>query len=219
MTIQRQLFDRVAVCSARVSANNYFSVTQKDIDSTDLEPGDNVRVRLSRADLDREVKPRDSDIYSSTLQKSNQVYIPSDTRDKLELETGDIVKYIVVPTKSFPGFQDGPVRDRAKDIVGDDDEEDEDMEPDRPERETSSAEIDSSPMQKTGQVTIPAGVMDKMGLLQGDTVLATIQWQGEDISVNKDIGTGNRITINADEREQLGIEPGDEPTIRLAVFA
>jgi hypothetical protein len=57
-----------------------------------------------------------------------------------------------------------------------------------------------------------------MGLIQGDTVLATIKWQGDDISANKDIGSGNRIIITKDQRDELGLEPGDEPTIRLAVF-
>lgn len=217
MTLQRQLFNRVAICSGRVAANNYFSVTQKDIDSTSLEPGDNVRVRISRADLDRELTPRDSDIYDSTLQKSNQIYIPKDTREKLELETGDIIKYIAIPSDSFPGLKDGPVRERAKNLVTDDGDETE-TESERPERQTTSAVVDSSTMQKTGQVTIPADTIDKMGLIQGDTVLTTIKWRGEDVTANKDIGTGNRITIKSDEREKLDIEPGDEPTIRLAVF-
>jgi bifunctional DNA-binding transcriptional regulator/antitoxin component of YhaV-PrlF toxin-antitoxin module len=219
VTIQRQLLDRVALCSARVSANNYFSVTKKDVESTALEAGDEVRVRLSRTDLDRDLQPRDSDVYDSTLQKSNQVYIPADTRDKLDLETGDIVKYIVVPSKAFPGFKDGPLRNKAKDIVnGGSEEETEDGGTERPERESMSETITGMSMQKTGQVTVPADTMDKMGLLQGDTVFVMIKWQDESLTANKDIGTGNRITINKEERNELGIEPGDEPTMRISVF-
>lgn len=217
MTLQGQMFERVAICTSRVAANDYFSVTQKDIDSTTLEAGDNVRVRVTKVDLDRQIQPRDSDIYDSTLQKSNQIYIPKDTRDKLDLQTGDLIKYVVIPKKSFPGIQDGPVRDKAKQVVNGGSEDEEEQEDDRPERETSNATF-SGPMATTGQVTVPADVMDKMGLLQGDTVLATIMWQGDDLTRNKDIGTGNRITINKDEREQLGLEKGDTPQIRLAVF-
>lgn len=218
VTLQRQIFDRVAICTARVSANNYFSVTQKDVDSTNLEAGDNVRVRVTRADLDRDLKPMDSDIYDSTLQKSNQVYLPSDTRDKLDLETGDTIKYLVVPSKSFPGVQDGPVREKAKELVGDGTDEEAEETQERPERESKSEVVEGMSMQKTGQVTIPAGTMEKMGLLQGDTLFVMIKWQGESLTANKDIGTGNRITINKDEREQLGIEPGNEPTLRISVF-
>lgn len=215
MSLQGQLFERFAVCSARVAANNYFSVAKSDIETTDLEAGDNVRVMLIKPDPDNQIQGRDRDVYDNTLQKSNQVYIPKDTREKLDLETGDNVKYIVVPKKSFPGLQDGPVREKAKEVINGGSEDETEIE--RPERETSSATF-TGPMQKTGQVTVPSDVMDRMGLLQGDTVLATIMWQGEDISRNKDIGTGNRITINKDEREELGLEPGDEPQVRIAVF-
>jgi len=219
VTIQRQLLDRVALCSARVSANNYFSVTKKDVESTALEAGDEVRVRLSRTDLDRDLQPRDSDVYDSTLQKSNQVYIPADTRDKLDLETGDIIKYIVVPSKAFPGFKNGPLRNMAKDVVnGGSEEQTEDKATERPERQSFSENVSGMSMQKTGQITIPADTMDKMGLLQGDTVFVMIKWQDELLTANKDIGTGNRITINKQERNELGIEPGDEPTIRISVF-
>lgn len=216
MTVQGQLFERVAICSARVSANNYFSVSQKDIDSSNLEAGDDVRVRLTKVGEDSGASPLDSDVYDSTLQKSNQVYIPADTRDKLNLETGSIVKYVVIPKKSFPGLQDGPIREKAKDLVGGGSES-EGGESERPERQTNNATF-STPMQKTGQVTVPADVMNSMGLLQGDTVLATINWKGDSLNRNKDIGTGNRITISKDEREELGLEPGDEPEVRLAVF-
>lgn len=218
VTIQRQIFDRIAVCSARVSANNYFSVSKKDVESSTLEPGDQLRIRITRTDLDRKIKPMDSYTYSNTLQKSNQVYLPSDARDKLDLETGDIIKYAIIPKKSFPGFNEGPLRDRVKDLFAGSEDEPEQDETQRPEGETTSATFENSTMQKTGQVTVPSEIMKKVGLLQGDTVLATIKWQGEDISVNKDIGTGNRITISKDEREQLGLEPGDEPTVRIAYF-
>jgi bifunctional DNA-binding transcriptional regulator/antitoxin component of YhaV-PrlF toxin-antitoxin module len=168
--------------------------------------------------IDAEVddfQPRDRDIYDSTLQKSNQVYIPVSTREKLDLEVGDLVKYIVVPKDSFPGLQDGPIREAARNAVSDDEDEDEDQ---RPERETTNASF-SGPMQKTGQVTVPADVMDRMGLVQGDTVTATVEHEGDDTTISTDIGTGNRIIIPKDKREQLGLEAGDEPQIMLAVFA
>jgi bifunctional DNA-binding transcriptional regulator/antitoxin component of YhaV-PrlF toxin-antitoxin module len=219
MTLSRRLIEQIAICSSRVSANNYFSVTAKDVDSVGIEAGEEVRVILIRTDLEGDLKPRDRDIYTSKLQKSNQVYIPADTRDKLDLETGDIVKYLVMPKDTFPSLMDGPIRGAARDFLEIQEEPDETpvSEDDRPTRETTSAEFSAS-MQKTGQITVPKDVRERMGLLQGDMVLATIQWLGEDISANKDIGTGNRITINKDEREELGLEPGDEPTIRLAVF-
>jgi bifunctional DNA-binding transcriptional regulator/antitoxin component of YhaV-PrlF toxin-antitoxin module len=218
MTLSRRLVDNIAICSARVSANNYFTVSAQDVDSVGLEHGEEVRVVLVRTDLNGDVKPRDRDSYKSTLQKSNQVYIPASTRDKLDLGAGDIVKYVVISESTFPSLKDGPLRGKVSEFFEVTEAEDEtDTEQSRPERDTSSAEFSSS-MQKTGQTTVPAEVMEKMGLLEGDTVLATIKWQGEDISGNKDIGTGNRITITKSERDELGLEPGDEPTVRLAVF-
>jgi len=217
MTVQGQMFERVAICTARVAANNYFSVSQSDVRSTNLEAGDEVRVMLIKTDTEKTVNGRDRDVYDNTLQKSNQVYIPANTRDKLGLETGDIVKYVVVPKKSFPGIQGGPVRNKAREVINGGSEEKQEEEPDRPERQTSSDTF-TAPMQKTGQVTIPSDTREKMALLQGDTVFTTIRWQGKDITRNKDIGTGNRITITKDEREDLGLEPGDEPEMRIAVF-
>lgn len=217
MTVQGEVFERIAICTGRLAANNYFSVTQKDIDSTILEAGDELRVRVTKTNPNSSVDgPRDSDIYDATLQKSNQVFVPKSTRQKLDLETGDLLKYIVVPKKAFPGLQDGPVRDKARNVINGGTESE--QETDRPERETSSAEFSNRPMASTGQVTIPAEIMDKMGLMQGDLVMATIEWQGEDVTVNKNIGTGNRITIGKDQREELGLEKGDKPKIRLAVF-
>jgi len=222
MTLSRRLVDKIAVCTSRVSTNNYFSVSAKDVEAVDIEAGDELRVVLIRTDLDGEIKPRDRAVYESTLQKSNQVYVPADVRDKLDLQGGDLVKYIIVSKDAFPGLMDGPIRGKAKELFQRTEPEETESssgggEQERPERETSSAEFSAS-MQKTGQVTIPSEVMDKMGLLQGDMVLATVRWKGEDLSRNKDIGTGNRITITKSEREELGLVPGDDPTIRLAVF-
>lgn len=221
MTLSRRFVDKVAICSTRISANNYFSVSAKDVEATDLDAGDDVRVVLIRTDLDGDIKPRDRDVYENTLQKSNQIYVPASTRDKLDLEAGDIVKYVVIPKKAFPGVMDGPLRERLGDILEDTPDKNEDgsqQTQERPSRDTTSAEFSAS-MQKTGQITVPKEVRNKMGLIQGDTVLATIQWNGKDVSANKDIGSGNRIIITKDERQELGIEPGDEPTVRLAIFA
>jgi len=203
MTIQSRVFDRLAVCSARVTANNYFSVSKTDIESTDMEPGDQIRVRLSRTD---KAGPTDSDIYETSLQKSNQLYIPKDTREKLDLEAGDTIKYIAIPKKSFPGLSDGPVRDKLR---GDDTPPEEE----RPEREANSDTFSSSSMQKTGQLTVPADTMDTLGLLEGDDVSLIVSWEDRKINATKRIGTGKRITLSKEERQELGIEPGDEPEV------
>jgi len=222
MTLSRRFVEKVAICTSRLSSNNYFSVSAKDVEATDVEPGDEVRVMLIRTDLESDIKPRDRAVYKSTLQKSNQVYVPKDVREKLDLTDGDLIKYIMIPSTAFPGITDGPFREKFGDMFEAVEREDEtqdagETEEDRPKRQTSSAEFSAS-MQKTGQVTVPKEVRTKMGLIQGDTVLATISWKGNDMSVNKDIGTGHRITINKEERAKLGLEPGDNPDIRLAVF-
>jgi len=73
MTLSRRVVEKVAVCSTRLSTNNYISVSAKDVESVDMEAGDEVRVVLIRTDLDGDVKPRDRAVYENTLQKSNQV--------------------------------------------------------------------------------------------------------------------------------------------------
>lgn len=217
MTAQGQLFDRFAICSARLAANNYITITKHELENTEVDKGDEVRVMLLKPDSENSIKGVDRDIYDTTVQKSGQFYVPKDTRQKLDLSTGDVVRYIVVPKKSFPGIAGGPVRNKMKELAsGDTDEESENEQ--RDNREKFSAEFSDSPMQQTGQITIPSNIMEEMALLQGDTVLTAIRWEGDGISRNKTIGTGNRITVSVEEREELGLTKGDEPTIRISVL-
>lgn len=217
MTIQRRLANQVALCKARVAANNTFTIDSQDREASDIEPGGEVRVRVTRTDLGSEIKPRDSDTFDTTVQKTYQIHIPKSTREKLDLETGDIIQYIVIPKSTFPGIQDGPVRDA---IRGDSGEEEANAgaEQQEVERETSSAMFSNNKMQKTGQVTVPADIRDKMAIQSGDSVMATVMWEGKDTTFNVDIDSRNRITIPKGEREELGLEAGDKPTVRLAVF-
>jgi len=218
MTVQRQIFSRIATCKAKLAQNNTITVDSEDREATNVEPGDQVRVRLTRTDLGSTVKPRDSDFFDTTVQKTHQIYVPLDTIQKLDLEAGDIVHYVVVPKKSFPGLQDGPVRNVIKSTQSRQGEaETISVEPEQT-RETSNAEYQGNKMQKTGQVTVPAEIRDKMAVSSGDTVLATIEWQGDDTSFNVDIDSRNRITIPKSERNKLGLEAGDKPKVTLAVF-
>jgi AbrB family looped-hinge helix DNA binding protein len=218
MTIQRRLASQVAMCKARVAANNTFTIDSQDRQASEVEAGEKVRVRITRTDLGSEIKPRDSDTFETTVQKTFQVHIPKETRQKLDLETGDIVQYIVIPKSSFPGIQDGPVRDAIRGSSSDEQAaaggEDKEV-----ERETTTATFSDKKMQKTGQVTVPADVRDKMAVQSGDAVTATVMWKGEDATFNVDIDSRNRITIPKKKRNKLGLEAGDKPSVRLAVFA
>lgn len=223
MTISRRLVDKVAVCTSRLSTNNYMSVSSNDVEAVDVEPGEEVRVMLIRTDLNGDIKPVDRAVYDTTLQKSKQVYVPADARDKLDLEGGDLVKYIIIPKDAFPGAFDGPLRAKLKEffgsstIGGNGDDAEKEREEERGERQTTT-ETFEAPMQKTGQVTIPSKVRDRMALLKGDDVLVQVTWlDNEAFLGQKTIGTGYRITINRDERQELGLVPGDEPEIRIGV--
>lgn len=217
MTIQGQVFERTAVCTARVQSNNRFSISSTELEASTLEVGDEVRVMLFNVDGEENIRPIDRDVYETTIRKSKQVYIPTDTYDKLDLQKGDVIRYVIIPKKSFPGVTDGPIRDKAKKAVGIGDSETEES-TEQIERETTSATFKDVKMQKTGQLTIPADVRDKLVLEQGDDVSVTVVWEGNDISTIKEIGTGNRITLTQDERDRLGIQPKDEPLVRVSVI-
>lgn len=199
------------MCRARVAANQTFTISSKDLEGSEVNAGDAVRVLVTKDEKKRNFRPRDRDIFDTTVQKTGQIRLPNDTVNKLNIETGDTIQYLVVPKHSFPGIEDGPVREA---ISGG--EAGEQME--RPERESTQETFSDKPMQKTGQITVPSEIMDKMGLLQGDSVTATIEWQGESETLTLDIGTGHRITIPKDTRDNLGLEPGDQPTITLTAF-
>jgi len=216
MTLTRRALDKIAICSSRLSANNYISVAKKDFKTLDVQPQDEVRVFLIRSDLNRELKPNDRASYKTTLTKSSQVYCPKDVRDQLELETGDLVKYIIIPGNEFPGLSDGPIRDKFRQLFTSTSVEDDQRDPERerPNATQGSATF-SNKMQVTGQVTVPSDIMEALGLIEGDTTSFMIKNpnNGETLQVSKQIGTGKRITIVKDEREDLGLTKGDEPQI------
>jgi AbrB family looped-hinge helix DNA binding protein len=221
MSLTRRALNKMAFCSSRLSKNNYISVSKKDFKTIDIQPNDEVRVLLIRSDLrDEDLKPRDKATYKTTLAKSSQIYCPKDVREKLDLKPGDTVRYFIIPAAEFPGLQDGPIRDKLRSVFKTVDSGGEAKfdEQERPKRKANMGSF-SAKMATTGQVTVPAEVRNKLGLIQGDTINTLIKnpENGETVSVPLTIGTGNRITITKQEREEIGLEKGDEPEIRIMV--
>lgn len=212
----------MAFCSSRLAANNYITVTGKDTKVTTLQPNEDVRVLLVRADLSEgEIKPRDRATYMTTLTKSGQIYCPVDVRDKLDLEEGDLVRYVIIPADEIPGVSDGPIRSRLRQVFSGVEREDEPKfeEQDRPTRETETATFNAT-MENSGQVTIKEKYMDALGLIRGDTVDVIVKnpetGEAEDMSLQ--IGTGNRVTVNIEEREMLGLEEPNRPEVQMLVM-
>jgi len=199
-----------------MSTNNYISVSSRDVQSLEISYQDEVRVFLIRTDLDREIKPNDRATYKTTLAKSDQIYVPKDVRDQLDLEGGSLVKYVIIPGDKFPGLTEGPIRDKFRQLFTGIDEDDEVADPDeeRPTATQCSATF-SAPMAQSGQVTVPEDVKDALGLIKGDTTRFVIKnpETGDTLQASIQIKTGNRITIVKDQRQELGLVKGDEPQI------
>lgn len=207
MTIERQLVNRIGICKARLAQNNTITIKPEDVEAIGAEPGDELRVRVTKVNTDRRVKVLDSDIFTAPIQKTRQITIPKRSREKIDIEPGDVIQYIAIPTKNFPTPRNGPVRDR----VSDGGEE-------QIERERNQASFGGSSMRQTGQVRVPANIRDELDLEQGDPVTVTVEWQGQQGRFTGTFGSRNRITIPQDTRDELGLEAGDEPDITLTVF-
>ena len=204
MELKGNLFQNFAVCKASVNKNNSITVGKDNREGTDLNLGDEIRVRLIKLDTDNFVRPRDVTSYTTTIQKTGQIHIPNDAMGDLNLEAGEVIGYVAVATSKIPGKDNGPIRDK----VGGD------TPVDKRTRE-SNTETFSGPIAVTGQITVPQGVREPMNIRQGDNVTVTIN--GNETRTLK-IGTGNRVTIPAEIRDDMNLEKGDEVQIKVTVF-
>lgn len=220
MSTLSRLIDNVAVCSARLSANSYISITANDLKFTNMEPGDELRVVLIKAGKPK-ITQKDTYTYINTLQKSNQVYVPKGAKEALDLQTGDIVRYIAFSRENIPRISTGPLR---KIIENARDEDDISTTSNtninaRPERESTTDKFTAT-MFEGGQFTVFADTMDKLGLLQGDTVMLTVSHSTEatgQASFESDIGSSNRAFIPKEQRDKLELEKGDKINVEITV--
>jgi len=204
MGVRGNIFQNFAVCKASVNKNNSITIGKDNRAGTDIDLGDEVRVRIIKLQGERFVKPRDVRQYTTTIQQTGQIHIPNEIMNRMGLEAGEIVGYMAVATKKIPSLNNGPVREAVS------------SEPDINERtRESNTETFTGPVAVTGQVTVPQEVREPMNIRQGDNVTVTIN--GSETRTLQ-IGTGNRITIPADVRDEQSIEKGDDATLRVAVF-
>lgn len=232
MSLTRRALSKMAFCTTRLGANNYISISAKDVKTLDIDYNESVRVLLVRADLSRrDFKPRDRATYSTTLAKSDQVLVPKDVREKMDIETGDLLKYLLIPGDTIPGVEDGPIRSSLESVFDrlDTDPQGVDgpggrkpgeVDKDRPERETEIISKQGVTMENTGQIRIGKKNMEKLGLLKGDTVNVTVQnpetgETTEDLPL--EVGSGTRVTVGKATRESMGLEEPDRPKVNIFV--
>ena len=204
MELKGNLFQNFAICKASVNKNNSITIGKANRAGTDLDLGEEVRVRLIKLDTDNFVRPRDVTSYTTTIQKTGQIHIPNDAMSDLKLEAGEVIGYVAVSTSKIPGKDNGPIRDK----VGGDTPVDK-------RTRDSNMETFEGPMAVTGQITVPQEVRDPLNIKQGDPVTVTIN--GDETRTLK-IGTGNRVTIPAEVREDMDLEKGDRVEMKVTVF-
>jgi len=201
--LKPSLLEKFAICKASLGKNNSITIGKDNREGTDMSLGEEVRVRLIKLSNDNFVRGRDTDVFTTTIQKTGQVHIPNGIIRDLRLEPGEVVGYIAASTKNVPGVSNGPVREAVKD------------EPDVSDRiRESNRESYTGGMFVTGQITVPQKVREPMNIKQGDTVTVTINGNK---TYTKEIGTGNRISITKAERDELGIDADEKPQVDVTV--
>jgi len=213
MTLSGQLFRIGAICSATVDEQNMFTMKDDDLESSSAEVGDSVRVAVFKRGSSDSIKALDRQMFTTSVLPNGQIMIPNDAANALELEGGDSISYVVAPKDKFPSVSNGPVRERVR---GNDNDA-EDIE--RGERTDTEATFQGPKMRQTGQIKVPGEVQDRLALIQGDPVSAKVEHDGDMSDVfQTTFGSGDRITINTDTRETLGLESGDQPSVSISVI-
>jgi len=212
MTLAGQLMRIGAVCSATVDEQNMFTMKEDDLKSSSAEVGDSVRVVVFKRGSEDSIKALDRQTFTTSVLPNGQIMIPNDAANNLDLEAEDSISYVVAPKDKFPSISDGPVRSKVR---GDNNDA-QDVE--RGEREDTEATFQGPKMRQTGQIRVPGEVQDRLALIQGDSVSAKVEYEGEMSDVfETTFGTGDRITINTETREMLGLDSGDKPTVSISV--
>lgn len=209
MSLRKHIFKNAAMCKAKVNKNQTFTIGATNREASNIEIGDEVRVRLINVSTEKFVKARDMDTFKAPIQKTGQIHIPKDTMDNLNLRAGDFISYIAIPTKRLPSPSNGPVRERMSD------ERDSQSVHDRDRQ--SEKETFEVTMAKTGQFTVPSEVRDKMNVMMDDPVLVVAEYNGNRVIFESEIRTGNRVTIRKEHREKLDAEGGDEIEVTLGL--
>jgi len=213
MTLSGQLFRIGAICSATVDEQNMFTMSDDDLESSSAEVGDSVRVAVFKRGSSDSIKALDRQLFTTSVLPNGQIMIPNDAANALDLEGGDSISYALAPKDKFPSLSDGPVRSRVR---GDDNDA-EDIE--RGERTDTEGTFQGPKMRQTGQIKVPGEIQDRLALIQGDKVSASVEHDGQESDVfQTTFGTGDRITINSATRDKLGLESGDMPTISVSVI-
>lgn len=204
MGVAGNIFGRFAVCKTSINEDNTFDVGEDNIAGSDINLGDEVRVRLIKLQGDKtRVGPADSTQYTTTMQQTGKLHIPNNVMRDMRLKTGEVIGFVAVSTSMIPSRSNGPIRER---VSGDTPVE-------QRTRETNAGTF-TGPVAVTGQVTVPKEVRDPMNIKQGDNVEVTIEGRE---TRTLSIGSGNRVTIPADVRDELGLDKGDEARLEVQV--
>jgi len=216
-----RLLSEAGVCHSVVDDNNMFTIKQGDIEQTNLSVGDPVQVIVVKTTSDekdislteRLKKAANSNRFSGTILPNNEVMIDNQVANALDLENGDKITYLVLPsTDDIPTLKGGFLRNK---LSGSDNDA-EGIE--RPDREAFEATYSGMSMASTGQITVPSSVRDKLGLISGDFVDVSVEHEGQQSKMfSPKVDTQNRITVTNEVMENLGLEQGDKPTIHINV--
>lgn len=229
-----RLLSEAAVCTSIVGEQNMFTISDDDIEKLDdVEMGDTLQVIIVKSNKgdeddegtlslrDRLNKVANSNRFSAQLFTNNQVLIPNDVANTLDLEQGDRITYLVIPnSEDLPSLTGGFLRNKIK---GDDSNATSNSAADksgvdRPERTSDKATYGGMTMASTGQTRIPGEVMEELGLIQGDPIDAKVEWEGQKSEwFRSKVDTQRRVTIRNAIMDEFGLQQGDEPTITVRV--
>lgn len=204
---------RAGICNAEIQEGPVFTIKQEDIDKVGLEGNTQVEVIIVRVNPNEEEEnliKSTSDLLSSNrfssmfMGATNQIPIPNEVDNSLDLSVGDKISYVVFPKDNVPSLKSGPVRNQ---VSGTNDKTDP-VDIDPSDREEMEAEYQGVKMRQTGQIKVPGEVRDRLAIVPGKPPLRVeVSHEGESGVFTTTLNqTGNRITIPKDVRLQTGLQ-------------
>lgn len=219
MRIKPSIFNNVAICKTKIEKGGPFNEPlfrldfETEVNGANIVVGERVWVRLFNVSSDNFVRGDDTARFNTVPRQLEGeddpiVQIPADVLSEIGAEVGDTIAYAAIADDKIPGIKTGPFRDKVAQATNSDggpvreqiaEGQTSDIKDRGRQQETYVFE---GKMFVTGQVTIPKKARNALNIYEGDTIPVIVEDQE---MYFKEIGNGNRITINKDNREELGL--------------
>jgi len=223
MTLINRLLHNAPTCRAKVEEDDrfgfIFKVEPRMLTHSEVDKSSSVRAVIMKSSVE-DPSPDDRYFFRPQLipepdSDGASVIISSDGVEKLGLEEGDTIVYIIAPADAFGKF-DGPlenlgapVRNKVAEATGrktgpqqaqyDDGE--------RPEKRDVTAVDTEVPLWQSSQVTLYSNERNKLGAVPGDMIYVEMTHNSRTVTYTTKLDSSNHVNVPSRVHDKLSIAP------------